>query len=247
MKGELVYVVSYLPENIEKMETHPDRESYNSPLMGTVHSALQVVAGKRFLAFIDSASFFYQVDYAENKMRLFAGGDLPCAEKDEITDFGGTFYADDNDADYFYFSACGTVNGRKSLHLYRSRLDLSELEKVSSIVPYTGGIAPHVTRKHGTLLLNSLFFNSEFRIDSTGRCFDSEGLMRYVYEDLYKEFCATRNRVFSQDDFIRNNAIRNMMVRLEPEFGQFCQGKGKNFTELSRAIEKYRFTALPGR
>jgi len=245
--SEIIYIVSYLPENIEIMKNHPDRGLFQAPFLVNMHCSLQVTPGKEFLSFVDYASYIFSVDYENNIMRLFSGKDLLCNERNNITYFGSTFYKDENDDAYFYFSACGVADGQSQLYMYRSRLDLTDIKTVAVISPYHGIIAPHMTRVHQRILLNSLFTTSEFVINATGQKFDLDGIMQYVYEDLFKDYCATKQLVYSHQIFEKNNTIKNMVVRLDPEFSNFCKKIGKKFVDLTNSIEKYRFTALPGK
>lgn len=245
-KKEIRYIVSYYPENIKKIENHPRKEIYQIPNFGVnPHCSIQVNPGESFLTFVDQSQYFYDVNYKKEIIKVYAGFDLPCDEKDQLTYFGSTFY---KEGDSFYLSAhCSdrTDGGKNSLKTYKTTTDLSDTEIVYTETP--NHFVPHVTRKFGKYLLNSGFQIRRIKNIKTGRLWDNViDYARYVYEDLYKQYCIQNDIPFDLEFFKSKNIIIYFNFQFDPHFEMFCRNFGKNIFEICENNIEYKFDILPG-
>jgi hypothetical protein len=240
------YIVSYYPENIKKIENHPQKEIYQIPNFGVnPHCSIQVNSEESFLTFVDQSQYFYHVNPKEGVMKVYAGRDLPCKEKYSLTYFGSTFYKEGNS---FYLSAhcLDRADGKKnSLKTYEAKLDLSNMELVYTETP--NHFVPHVTRKFGKYLLNSGFQIRRIKNFKTGRLWENViDYARYVYEDLYKQYCIQNDIPFDLEFFKSKNIIIYFNFQFDPHFEMFCRNFGKNIFEICENNIEYKFDILPG-
>jgi hypothetical protein len=242
---ELIYIVSYNKENIALIEQRQDRDIFNirQPAENP-HCSIRIGA-EAFLTFVEGARYFTLVDYAQGTMKVYTGEDIGLSQDEKLVDFGCTFYKDEDDPNFFYLTALTQSEkypGRKS-HFYRAKLDLSEIEEVY-VMTNSVHTSPHVTRQFGRQLLNSNFLVCQIENNQTGQSFDNpRHYMRYVYEDLYQQYCRAKDIDFSPEMFSNTESIKKIM--LNPGFNFFCQAKGKNFLEICQD-EKYAFAAGQG-
>lgn len=248
---ELFYIFSYSSENLEKISKHKFSNFFRCKESQNAHCSINLTSGKDFWVFFEASHFFFHVDRQRNKLKIFTSSDLEIGEKNKAAEFGSTFYKDDSDNKYFYFTVLTEEHQAKEklLSFFKASLDLSSLEKVFSIWQHPRHTAPHVTKKYKNYLLNSEFTWTEFKLRDSGEVLEAATpFMRYVYKDLYREFCKERNREFNEDEYNRkNNVSRVGGIHLESEFKIFCENKGKNFLDICQKNKKYNFDPLPGK
>lgn len=251
-RSELVYIFSHLPENIAKVEAHPDEKILRfSVAFFTPHCSIQINPEEDFHTFLENTRYFLYVNRKKNIMRIFTGKDFNYSGMNQLVKFGATFYKDDEDAGSFYFTTVSAEEDRKRrFNLFKSKLDLSEIENIFSC-PSNKVYAPHVTRKFGDYVLNSDFMLRKFRNKKTGKIYDGpDRFMGSVYKDLYAEYCREENKEFSREQFLSETNIRSSLTYFQPEFNpafrEFCGRRGKNIIEICERDEKYSFEVLPG-
>lgn len=245
--SEIVFIVSYLPENKLKVQSSPEKNKFFISAGFNPHCSIQIKPKEDFFTFIERRNFFYYINYQENILRVYTGNDLNLPEKNELGEFGSTFYKDAKDANCFYITAVSqNKDNEMRLNFYKTKLDLSDLENIFS-TSTPSPMAPHVTKQYKNYLLSSEFGFRKFKNKGTGKVY-LEGVeyMIFVFEDLYREYCSENNKKFSQEEFKKNNLIEEWKVNLESEFSVFCQKKGNNFLEICENNEKYNFEMLPG-
>lgn len=247
-RSEIIYIISFSPENFEKVKNHPDENIFRILTGYNPHCSLQINPEENFYTFIENSGFFFNVNYKKNILKAFTGKDLSCLEKDRLTLFGSTFYKDEENSDYFYLSAISkNTDGKLKLNFFRASLDLCKLEDIFNTQSFLSESAPHVTRKYKNYLINSEFEFRRYKNKWTGKIFFSaKEYMRFVYKDIYKEFCLKKKINFKMDNLRLKNEIRVWNVHLEPEFSDFCREKGSNFLEICEKNKKYAFSVLPG-
>ena len=132
-KRELIYIFSYLPENIQKVEAYPDEKilkivstAYNP------HCSIQITPEEDFYTFIENAYYFLYVNRKKNIMRIYTGKDFNCPGMNQLVEFGSTFYKDDEDAGSFYLTSVSREEGEMSLNFFKAKLDLSEMKNIFS-------------------------------------------------------------------------------------------------------------------
>src|SRR3989338_226996 len=245
-KQELQYTVSYLPENIKKIEDHDDQEILNGSLQHNPHCSLKI-NNEHFLTIVDQARYFYHVDRARNEMILYTANDLASSTGKNIYNICSTAYKDADDADFFYFSAA-TLRGpadEKELLFYRARLDLSEFELLYT-EQRAEGRAPHVTKKIGNCLLNSKFVVANLTNNKTGQVFTGEGpYIRFMYKSLYRSFCALHDKIFKEPLPGDEHAFLTTILHDE-DFIVYMQSKGRNLFEICANDEDYSFSVDKG-
>lgn len=250
-KKELDYVVSYLPENISAVENHPRSHFFRiNSMLANPHSVIQIKKDESFLAFFETAPFFFQIDYLRNTLRVQSGKILKKNDDEIAISFSPTVFKDDINPDFFYFSSLikNRHTRKKSLRFYRSSLDLSETEEIYSR-PTTRTLTPHTTRKIDHFLVNSNFLNHQLKNLQTGEIFENiHRYSLYVYEALYEEYCKGKNIPYSEEDFENKNhiSLRDWDIRLETEFAAFCLSKGKHFLDICKKNPAYSFSPIPG-
>lgn len=245
--SELIYVDSYLPENIARWKGHPEREKYMITNITNVHCSLELNPGKDFYAFTEVANYFIYINYESGIMRTYRGSELAFGEG-RIWKFGDTFYKD-NDGRSFYLSAEEySREGIKRLSIYRASLDFSSVQKVYQSLTDQFHFAPHVTRKIGDYIFNSAFSTRRFRLDRTGQEFDNVfDISKFIYRDLFKEYCMERNEEFMEEKFLSDNKMQYCPPHLASGFKEFCQRIGRDIYEIAGARKEYEFTILPGK
>lgn len=248
-KSELVFISSYYPENVEKTETHPEQRKFRllHPAFNP-HCTLQINPDESFLTFVENGYYFYHVNYKKNIIRVHTGKDLPCLEKDQITEFGSTFFRDDQDRNFFYLTAISADREKNEylLNFYKSNFDFSSFEKIFTM-PSEMFNAPHVTRKFKKHLLNSEFLKRVHKNDRTDKVYDNAlDYMKFVYEDLYGEYCQKMNKAFDKNEFYSSNKINYGRIELSPDFSAFCAARGSNFLAICKKNSRYSFSMLPG-
>jgi hypothetical protein len=249
MKNEMKYIYSYFPENVEKLKDYEDLNLLKTSSFSNPHHSLQINPDEDFFTFREDRTYFMYINYKKNIMRIYLGKDLPCPERDRLRLIGATFFKDDEDSRFFYITA--TENNQENmecyLNFYKASLDLSIFEKVFQ-APYDSRLEPpHVTRKFKDYLFNSKFYNTQFRHNKTGRLFkDKKELDYYVYNNLFKEFCAEINKNFLETKFEEEYEAIRCKEKFPTEFRKFCEKRGMNTMEICKNVKKYSSSALPG-
>ncbi|MFA5961061.1 MAG: hypothetical protein WC848_00040 [Parcubacteria group bacterium] len=246
LRQEFVYIVSYYPENISLINNLKDdyifglQSSAQNP-----HCSIRVGTRNAFLTFYEKTRYFTQVDFENNTMNVYTGEDIGLDHDEQVVDFGATFCRDEDVPDQFYFSVItqSGLNFRRKLRFYRAKLDFSEVEEIYAM-PTLLGSSPHVTRKVGQYLLNSDFLTYQIKSNKSGKMWDdAKKYALHVYEDIYREYCLKKERVFLPDLF--NDLESAKKIILKPGFNFFCQTKGKNILDICQD-EKYAFTIGTG-
>lgn len=249
-KKEMLYILSYSQENVEKVKNHKDQKNFELFSFANPHYSLQINPNEDFYTFRNERSYFMYVNYKKNIMRILLGKDLNCENNQKIAEIGSTFFRDDDDKNYFYFTAIESkVDGENMSNIYKAKLDLSFMQLIFQSLPEKHLHAPHMTRKFGNYLLNSEFARARFKNNFTGKIFnDKKALYKHVYGGLYYDFCSQTVRKYSEAEFqecIKIKAFANNN-ELPHGFKDFCDSKGENIIDICKKNEKYSFSALPG-
>ena len=69
-KQEALYIYSFLPENVEKIEKFVDKEKYYSASFLNPHCSLQDHPNESFYTFFEGSNYFYHVDYKKNIFKV---------------------------------------------------------------------------------------------------------------------------------------------------------------------------------
>ncbi len=245
-KGESTYLTSYSLENLETIKN----TSYQCPQIFKPHSSLCVNSNGAFLNFVENSPYFYLVDPANKKLKVLTGKDLPIPDNENITQFVSTIFPDDEDPNYFYFSALhqNSSEDKGVVKYYRSTLDLKKIEEI--FTDPRGRGCPHVTKKHGNLLLNSDFSDVCFQVQKTGEIFDRAQLYKYVFRILFQEFCEQMSENFSEENFQKSISIDefNGTYDLRPDFELYVQSLfgEKSFREICDAREEFLVKPVEG-
>ena len=254
-KEELLYIESYLPENISAVENHPQSNFFKTQSQNAnPHCAISIQKDSSFLVFFEVAPFFFQVDYRQNTIEVHTG-DILKKNPDEIaTSFSPTVFKDDANPNYFYFTATiqDNITRERSLRFYKSSLNLSKIEELYSR-PVIGSRTPHVTKKIGSFLVSSNFVQSRFKNLSTGKIFKSaNSYALHIYTSLYKEYCkqnkinCTNQIPLSEINTLIKNTSHPYHTYLESKFSLFCKQKGKDLVDICERNAEYSATFLPG-
>jgi hypothetical protein len=251
-KRKLVYIFSNLPENIMKVNDHPDEKILRfSVMFFTPHSSIQINPEEDFCTFLENTQYFLYVNRKKNIMRIFTGKDFNNPGMNQLVKFGSTVYKDDEDAGFFYFTTVSTEKDRnRRFNVFKARLDLSEIENIFSC-PSNKVHAPHVTRKYGKYLLSSDFMMRKFRNKITGKVYDGpDSFVQAVYQDLYTEYCHEENKEFSKEKFFIECNVSYGSTFFQPDFNpafrEFCGKRGKNIIKICECNKKYSFEVLSG-
>lgn len=248
VRKELNYLISYFPENIEKVNKLENQKIFSIPHPAfTPHCAIEINPGKDFYVFVDSVKYFYYVNYKDCYARVLTGADLKCLESEKLREFGATFYKDDQDPNAFYFTAVeeGEKN-RNFVNFYKSDMSLDNIELVASQRVW-GSNVPHATRKYKNFLFNSEFAHREYKLEKSKKVIDgSNAFIRYAYEHLYKLYCKETKENYDLERFHRENSVGHDRLQLEKNFKKFCGHKGKHLLDICNKDENLRFSMLPG-
>lgn len=247
-RKELSYLISYLPENFEKVEKSENRQIFSILSPGhNPHCAIQISENGDFYVFLELVNYFYYVNRKDNYVRIMTGADLNCVGKNKLGKFGATFYKDDQYPNQFYFTVIeeGKENNNK-VNFYKSDLVLRDIDLIKT-VPIWGANIPHATKKFRNFLFNSEFVSREYKLEKSAKIIKrSDNFVRYVYEYLYQQYCASEKRSCDFKKFYEENVINHKHVVLKDDFKKFCDSKGKNFVDICNKDENLRFSMLPG-
>ena len=248
-KSEISYIRTYSPENIEKVENYEQSEIFRAMPVFNPHCSIRINDQDEFLTFVERTGFFFKVMPKENRVIVLTGKDLKINQPAHVREFGATFYkTKESEQDILYLTAISDQqDGTDLLNFYRSSLDLNDIQPVFSTPSGRFFPPPHATRKYGDYLLNSEFSAREFKNKKTGEIFKATfELYRYVYRELYKEFCETKGEIFSEECFLEKNKIDVRELSIDPEFREFCETKGRDFIDICTHDPRFDFSVLPG-
>ena len=246
----ILHIVSYFPENIDKMKNFPDGERFVSRPFVNPHCSVEIGQQEDFYTFMEGANYFFYINYRKNIMRAYLAEEFVATKLGKIKEMGATFFKDSEDASTFYLVAeerrDNTKEGR--LHFLKSNTDMSRVEKIYK-TPFSSCLfVPHVSRKFKNYLLNSEFSSTQYKNLMTGTIFNNRvELNRYVYGEIYKEFCTETNRKYSQENFFKENEINGFNDRFQPEFDTYCKTRGSDIIEICRNDQRYSFSVMPGK
>jgi len=232
-KKEATYMHSYSEKNEELVKKSEFANVYSLKTYKP-HATIKFPQGEMFYNFRENESYFYLVDPNNKKISIIGGKDIPVNKNKKITKFGSTFFVDDNNPNYFYFSALFGPSGKGSVVRYfRSSLDLKE---ITFLYEHLGNICPHTTRKYKNTILNSKFSNVYFKHISSGKTKSVVELYEHVYGNLFAEYMEMMGEAYSHESFLDaikiNNEIGSCVLR--PDFEMYVKSifGEKSFLEI---------------
>lgn len=247
---KLVYIVSYYPENIALLRSREDKENFRIRFPSeNPHCSISTSDKKSFLTFTEGGRHFTHTVPERNVIEVYTGRDIGFDGDEEVINFGSTFYKDDEDPDYFYMTAVAQSKKDRTRKLYfiKISLDLKRREIVYSR-PTNKFYAPHSTRRFGKYLLTSSFLFCQVENKVTGQVFEnSTDYMRFVYRDLYKEYCQSNALIPSSEIMTGESLFFEKKLMLDSGFNSFFYSKGKNFLDICTKFAKYDFIARQGK
>lgn len=250
---EITYVTSYLPENVARIDSHPQSETFRIPAgVSNAHCTLQEKKEAPFITFTEFIPFFLRIDYKKNLLYVYSNEDFEKEPDESIADFSPTNYPDPENHRHFYFYSehlNRKTLGRK-LVLHRASIDLSEIKTVNSktITRFVG--SPHTIRKiNRRYILNSHFLHCQLKNQKNGKIFENPSEYGFfVYNSLYKQYCQEKEIPFSSSFFQGKSNFLEIEAKVNSEhnFAAFCCLKGKNFLEICKRNIDYSFIPLSG-
>jgi hypothetical protein len=249
LKNEQTFIITYTPENIEKIEKHEEERIFKMNKFSSPHCSFWIHAGKNFLTFAEMSGFFYLVDIEKGVVKVYTGKDIGYDGSNRIKEFGATFFKDPDDKNYFYLNATSRneESGECLSNFFKVDLKLKSLDNVFSHAISRNVRAPHVTRKFKEYLLNSEFNARKYRFKKTGEIItEKRSLFKHVYENLYEQYCKKNDKKYKSEELYRLNKIIPGKLELEPRFKNFCDSKGRDFLEICRNEPELDFSVLPG-
>lgn len=233
-KNKIISINSFLPENIKKIEERVDREKY--VIKNTPHCAIEIVSEESFYVFPDRSNFFFYINYKEMIMKLYEPQDFKFGSKEDIIQFGSTFFK--NIGSDFCFLAL--LKNENSINIYKVSLDLSYIKKEYSL---EGDASPHVTKYYkGNFFISEGFQTIILQNIENKNKYSFSDYFKYVYDDLYLEY---KNKNKKQDED-KNNSFDLENYFFSDNFLNFCNRYGGGFFEICENIKKYKFNVLSG-
>lgn len=246
-ENKLKYIVSYLPENVKKIEAHPRSEIFRIPnSYANPHCTLLEKKSGSFLTFIELVPYFFKVDHKNDLLYVYTDDSLESDPKETVIDFSPTNYPDKKNPDYFYFSSLRTnkTTQKRKLVFHKASLDLSYIKNIYTKDTLTLA-SPHTIKKIGHYLVNSDFLICKFKNLKSGEIFENRHQYAFfVYKSLYRKYCEKKGLDYSEEPFLGKKFLSEL--KMSQEFFSFCQSRGKNFLEICKRNPEYAFSPLPG-
>jgi hypothetical protein len=247
---EILYVITYLPENIEKVKNHKNQQKYRAIPCKNTHCSVKVGNGGGFISFPEDGKYFYRVFPGENRVEVHSGEDLVRENKDfEFSEFGSTPHkVEENGNSFLYFTAIDRrARNHPTLNYFRAKPDMSEIRKIFSAPVSRHRQNPHTTKKYGPYLISSDFTSRRYKNKKTGLVYETLGeLIGFAYKELYGDYCKSKREKFSKEDFFKKNLTCDEEITLERDFQSFCENKNKNFLDLCFSSSRFDFSISPG-
>ena len=253
-KQRMSHVVSYSPDNMKAMEPHhadlATQTSVGYHPRHNPHGALQFKKKGHVLVFVEFESYIYWFDYAKNRLKIFAITDLAGLPGYEINRMCCTVFPNEDEPGTFYTSMIAKNLETETWEMVYAKVD-AELEQMEFIqrveLTKTLPAVPHMTRRVGNWLVSSNFYSGALTNSETGTFYENtKEYMRYVFDDLYKEYCAETGKKYDSEEFTAANIIEQNNVVLEAGFQKFCDTKGANFLNICEQHQKYHFKHTGG-
>ncbi|OPH47983.1 hypothetical protein BC351_39025 [Paenibacillus ferrarius] len=180
--NQLNYFDTYLEENIEVINHHPDQA--NLTLQRTPHRTVTITAGENFFTFIQEEQYFYYVNYKNQYVLIYTFDDFIKNKDYKLLKLSSTNYQDTDNPNYLYLSA---IDEDQALHIYRVSLNLQEIEEIHVLPNQT--VPPHTLRKYrDMLLLSHDFGNAQFINQNSGKMISSSNFaMSLQKRKMFKE------------------------------------------------------------
>ena len=273
-RGRITYIVSSSPENLRRLEglASPVLQRCFSPLprgeFRQVHSAIEVVTGESFLAFVYASSpcgYFYHVDYKKKVLRVITPEDFQAlAGCGPVDSFGATFDRDPRDPQSFFLNAKllpADPQGSPAIAYFRVAMDLGSAALVGSRPCTADHPCPHATRRQGDYLLSSEFHQGGFELLKSRRQFATDAALReHILRDYWSHLdggaraaAVARNVLGHPFTFFRTckRAKRNPKDRrrvADLAIDRCFRGRHPTlqFVWAARDVEDYRFHVAPG-
>jgi len=248
-KKEYTYLTSYNKENKKIIEQRPDKDLYQIKDSLTPHCVIIIdpKTKKEFFCFIDEGRYFYHIDINKKIMNVMTGKDLKCEENKNVYGFGATFYKDNDDPHYFYFSASlKNKFGKTKVAYYRSTLDMKNIKKIHEISDVF--YAPHVTRRYKDYLFNSKFKNNSFKFVNIGKIVSTKfELYDYAITEMFRVYCNKKGEEFTKKNMANYVFYDSNRFLLDQRFIDFLKSEfgNKVFRQTCDDIG-CRFVSLPG-
>lgn len=239
---QLIYIKTFLPENVDIVEQDPDQRIMRifNPRYNP-HRSLEIKKDESFLTFVETGKYFYRVNRKTGLTQIFTTNDLSKIIGENIENISCTPCKENG---FLYTTAVSTDRDvPKNLFFIKVDMNLEKYEVIHKEENFLGS-SPHVTKKFGEYIFCSEF--SRERLNFNGQTGRSLDLMNFVFRDLYEEFCTKKGLVFSEGNFLKNNSVSVENVKLEENFTSFVKEKGKNLLEICQRNKKYNFTAEQG-
>ncbi len=177
---EMKVLSSYNENNIRIINEQEEIEKYT--LRRTPHSTISLHKDEDFFTFMDEEEYFFYVNYKDLIMKVYTIEDLLIDTKVKFKCFSSTFFRDDSDPNYFFFSI---VDEQDILHIYRSPLKLDEFIEFDTFQSQPS--PPHTLRKYKNSLFLSLDFkNAGYLLQNKGKILDMNGLNNLIYRNIAK-------------------------------------------------------------
>ena len=245
------YITSYSPENISVVEASAKQHLFQSENIYNPHCTIVIDPDEDFYTFMEEGKYFYYINMKKKVMKVITGEDLHCEGSDSIVRFGSTFYKDDEDDRFFYFTALikndSDNETKPQVNYYRSDLHLENIEKIHETSARYN--TPHVTRKYKNTLLNSHFYFARFKLLNSSKKFVGKGsLYRYIYRNIYNNFCKWMGIEPTDKGFCKAVVMKKGIPKFSFFFSLYIKYKyGKmDFKQMCDSTPEYAFTTLPG-
>lgn len=246
---EYTYLTTYSVDNMSTIEASAKERLLKIELHHNPHCTIVLNPDEDFYTFVEQARYFYYVNMRERIVRILTGDDLLCDDNDSIVRFGSTFYKDDADDRFFYFTALIRGNSNKpqfKINYYKSDLRLENIKKIHKT---KGWQAPHVTRKYKRTLLNSDFYITKFTLVNSGREFPGKySLLRYLYRGMYNNYCKMMLAEPTDKGFhkaVNTDGMRPTFSFFFSLYLKYKYGK-KNLKQICDSEPAFTFATLPG-
>jgi hypothetical protein len=242
LKKQLMYIKTFFPENVTLLESDIDQDLFRiENWRYNPHRTLVTEEGESFVTFIETGKYFYHVNYKKGFVDVYSVKDFEKMTNQKIESFCCTPC---KEGDFIYTTAVSTMQDvPKDLFFFKIDLSLKKVELLHKEEKFVG-MVPHVTKKFGKYIFCSEFTRERLRFHE--KIVSSLEVLEYVYEDLYKEFCELNRKIFSRDEFFKENRISVENLKLEKSFSDFVTSKGENFLKICENNPKYNFAAEQG-
>ncbi len=247
--GEIIHIVTYTPENISKVKKLQDMNEFKMTPECNPHSCIQINPGVDFYTFFERGDYFFYVNIKEETIIIYTGKDIQPQSKHAYGYFGATFFKDPCDINSFYLANISkNEKNNNFLNYFKAKLDLSSVENIVSYPTGRSPVPPHATRKFNEYLLNSEFYDVKYTQLKTGKTFqDTFLLVKFSYENLYREYCKLKGCHFSVSEFDNKNEITRTNLKLDKDFENFCDQRGNSIVDICLSHSDYAFKTWPGR